>query len=333
MTLRALVNRTLPPLAALALLAPCVASGQQDWNAKEVTKLTRKLSDEVRAIKTGITRDWDGADKESARYVVLDDLMALHHQVVALDALVRQGQGRKQTAPVFRRVRSAVDHARRDAALFPAIEKQRKHIEAADATLERLEAYYEVELATLPPEEAGTPPPPMERHSPSPRVAAAAPDKTFRMHTDAPDPVTGCPESVMHDVSMNHGGNVRIWVHPEVTGRNEVTSTIGVIMSETGGHYARGELIERRVSRIPDLAPNCQIRRVLSESLAACEFDDDDREEDSHKCDIVDPEGLVASLSVSAQSPGLDFDCDDAPYNDAFAELGFNPIEVEVVCD
>ena len=89
----------------------------------------------------------------------------------------------------------------------------------------------------------------------------------------------------------------------------------------------------RRVAGLKPLPPSCQIRRVLTESLASCEFDDDDVEEDTHKCDIVHPNGLVRSVRVSALSPGLDFDCDDGPHNDAYAELSFNPIEVEVVCD
>ncbi|MDJ0848528.1 MAG: hypothetical protein QNK04_09140 [Myxococcota bacterium] len=324
---------TMGGLASILLLLPALPAipAEDGWDRRKVVAITKQLLREVEKIKMGIAHDWDRKDKESARYVVLEDVMSLHHRTVALLALVVKGGGPEATAPVFRRVLTGVEHARRDAANFPEIEKQRRHIEAADEALAKLKVYYGSALEELPPPKtAASPPPPVVR-SPAPRVAAV-PGKTFRRRTTVPDPVSGCPQSVMHDVSMNHGGNVRIWVHPEVTGRNEVTSTVGVIMAERAGHFARGEIVERRVVSVPDLPAGCRIRRVLTESLASCEFEDDDVEDDSHKCDIVHPSGLVRSVKVSAVSKGLEFDCDDGPGNDAYAELSFNPIEVEVVC-
>ena len=87
-------------VAALALAAAPVAAGQVEWNQAEVSALTQQLLQHVSKIKKGIRRDWDREDKQSARYVVLDDAMTLHHRVVALDGLVRAGQGRERTAPV-----------------------------------------------------------------------------------------------------------------------------------------------------------------------------------------------------------------------------------------
>ena len=315
------------------LIAVFAAPGRGEWKESEVQALTQRLLHEVSTIKRAVARDWDREDKQSPRYVVLDDLMTLHARVVALEGLVRAGQGPEKTAPVFRRVLTAVEHARRDAADFPEVQKQRAHIEAAEEAVAALEALYGPQLARLEPAAEGEPPPPIRKRSPAPKVAAAPPGKTHRRWTTEPAGVEGCPESVMHDVSMNRGGNVRIWVYPKVTGPNEVTTTVGVIMAEIGGHDARGELVEERVVHVPDLPPGCRIRRILTESLASCEFTDDDDEEDSAKCDIVRPGGLVRSVRVSAQSPGLDFDCDDAPGQDAYAQLAFNPIEVEVVCE
>ncbi len=331
MTIRPAALGGFVSIPLLVLAVPALAA-ESEWDQAKVQALSQQLVRAVEKIKKGIAHDWDREDKQSARYVVLDDLMSLHHRTVALHGLLRAGGGRETTAPVFRRVLTGVEHARHDAASFPEVAKQRRHIEAADAALAKLEAYYAPALAELPPpREAPSPPPPVVR-SPPPRVPAA-PGKTSRRRTTAPDPVSGCPQSVMHDVSMNHGGNVRIWVHPEVTGRNEVTSTVGVIMAERSGHYARGEIVERRVVSVPDLPAGCRIRRVLTESLASCEFEDDDVGDDSGKCDIVHPDGLVRSVKVSAVSRGLEFDCDDGPGNDAYAELSFNPIEVEVVCN
>jgi hypothetical protein len=75
--------------------------------------------------------------------VVLDDLMQLQHRAVAFRVLVSAGQGREKTEPVFRRVRTAIEHARRDAPAFPAIQRQHRHIDAAKAALDELSAFYE----------------------------------------------------------------------------------------------------------------------------------------------------------------------------------------------
>ena len=321
--------------ATLAALLPpaAVALATKPWNRSQVLALTQALLAEVKLIKRNLARDWDRADHQSPRYVVLEDVMALHRRAVALDGLVRAGEGAEKTAPVFRRVLTAVQHARRDAAEFPAIERQRVHIDKADAALARLKDYYGPELTRLAPEASGDPSPSPVKRTPPPRVPEAPPDKTFRRRTTEPAPVAGCPRSVMHDKNLNHPTDVRIWVRPEVTGRNEVTTTVGVVMTERAGHYARGELVERRPAHVPDLPPECRIRRVVMEPLATCEFVDDDEEEDAHKCDIVRGGGLVRTLRVTAMSPGLDFDCDDEPGKDAYAEVHLNPIEVEVVCE
>ncbi len=138
---------TLVTLGTCALLA-CLAgsaTAHSHCDEKRVAVLARKVAVEASNIKKNIAREWDRADKESTRYVVLNDLMVLHHRAVALEGLVRAGQGRDKTEPVYRRMQSAVQHAREDSDRFPAIAGQRQHIAAAEAALEELADCYGAE--------------------------------------------------------------------------------------------------------------------------------------------------------------------------------------------
>jgi hypothetical protein len=115
------------------------------WDEAEVAKLAHQLVVEVAAIKDDIAGRREEADPHSARWIVLDDLMQLQHRTVAFEGLVRAGQGRDNTEPVFRRIQTAVDHARRDAPAFPDVQKQRKHIDRAESALKMLSSYYETQ--------------------------------------------------------------------------------------------------------------------------------------------------------------------------------------------
>jgi hypothetical protein len=115
------------------------------WNEAKVAKLASQLVFEVSKIKDNIAGRRDEADPNSARWVVLDDLMQLQHRVVAFEGLVRAGQGRDNTEPVFRRIRTAVDNARRDAPAFPELQKQREHIDRAQYALNALSVFYDAD--------------------------------------------------------------------------------------------------------------------------------------------------------------------------------------------
>jgi hypothetical protein len=112
------------------------------WDQQKVIRLTRDLTLQASKVKDGIRSEYDIADKESARYFVLHDVMDIHHRSIALLGLLRAGKGREESEPLFRRIQSLVEHAQRDMQRFPEIEKQRKHIDAADAKLAELAAYY-----------------------------------------------------------------------------------------------------------------------------------------------------------------------------------------------
>ena len=138
---------TLVMLGACVFLAclPGSAAADSHCDEKRVAALVDKVAAKASRIKKNLQREWDHADKESARYVVLNDLIVLQHQAVALVGLVRAGEGRDKTEPVYRRMQSAVQHAREDSDRFPAIAAQRQHIAAAEAALEELVDCYGAE--------------------------------------------------------------------------------------------------------------------------------------------------------------------------------------------
>ena len=135
---------TLVMFGACMLLAwlPGSAAAHSHCDEKRVATLVDRVAAKASRIKKNVAREWDHADKESARYVVLNDLIVLQHQAVALVGLVRAGEGRDKTEPVYRRMQSAVQHARQDADKFPAIAAQRHHIAAAEAALAELADCY-----------------------------------------------------------------------------------------------------------------------------------------------------------------------------------------------
>ena len=138
------ISASIVALASVLFAAPGIAEPTA-WDEAEVAKLAQQLVVEVAAIKENIAGRRDEADPQSARWVVLDDLMQLQHRVVAFEGLVRAGQGRENTEPVFRRIQTAVDNARRDAPAFPEVQKQREHIDRAAAALTALSSYYETQ--------------------------------------------------------------------------------------------------------------------------------------------------------------------------------------------
>ena len=135
---------TLVMLGACALLAwlPGSAVAHSHCDEKRVATLVERVAAKASRIKKNIAREWDRADKTSTRYIVLNDLMTLQHQAVALEGLVRAGEGRDKTEPVFRRMQSAVQHARQDADKFPAIAEQRSLIAEAETALDELAECY-----------------------------------------------------------------------------------------------------------------------------------------------------------------------------------------------
>ncbi len=141
---RARLSRTLVAIGAGALVAwaPGPADAHEHCDEKRVAVLARKIAAAASRIKNNLARDWDRLDKTSTRYIVINDLMILHHRAIALEGLVRGGEGRDKTEPVYRRMQTAVQHARVDSQNFPKIAAQRKHIDDAEAALAELADCY-----------------------------------------------------------------------------------------------------------------------------------------------------------------------------------------------
>jgi hypothetical protein len=129
-------------LGSILVARPALAA-PVEWNQERVLVLARQLGHEVVQIKDSIAHARETADPNSPRWVVLDDLMQLQHRVIVFEALVSAGEGQKETAPVFRRIRTAVKHARRDAPAFPEIQRQKRHLDRASEALEKLNAFYQ----------------------------------------------------------------------------------------------------------------------------------------------------------------------------------------------
>ena len=144
MRLRERVSTTLLALGTCALLVGAAGAAHADSHCdeKRVAALAHDVAVEASLIKDRLAREWDRADKTSTRYVVINDLMILHHRAIALEGLVRAGQGRDKTEPVYRRMQSAVQHARQDSQRFPEIGAQQKHIDKAEAALNELADCY-----------------------------------------------------------------------------------------------------------------------------------------------------------------------------------------------
>ncbi len=143
---RIAARRMLAAVAAVAMLvgtASPTRAEPREWDQKKVAHLVNQVLTAVSYMKKAVAAEWDRADKTSARYIVLNDLMIVHHRLVALLGLVRSGEGREKTEPVYRRVKTAVGHARRDANTFPVLEEQQSRIDAAEAALAQLAEFYE----------------------------------------------------------------------------------------------------------------------------------------------------------------------------------------------
>ena len=93
--------RSLALPTAIAILASVLLAGPgfadpKPWDQKRVGALAGMLASEILNMKKAIANARETADPESARWIVLDDLMQLQHRVVALVAMVNSGQGREK---------------------------------------------------------------------------------------------------------------------------------------------------------------------------------------------------------------------------------------------
>ena len=118
------------------------AKPAKDWDADAIARQLQRMSVETNKMQNKLGRHLEGAEENSPRRIVLHDVYEIHHRVISLRMGVRNGLGRDQTEPVFRRLLGSVRNARQDAASFPEIEEIRKHTDEANTILADLEGYW-----------------------------------------------------------------------------------------------------------------------------------------------------------------------------------------------
>lgn len=130
-------------VAGATLVWAVGASAQTtDWDQKVAVREVNQLVKHAAKVKAGIAREYDREDKTSYRYIVLRDVMEIHHLAVNLQSGLRSGQGRDETRHIYDRLQRAIEQAQKDMVQFPAIAAQQADIDRADASLETLSAMY-----------------------------------------------------------------------------------------------------------------------------------------------------------------------------------------------
>lgn len=135
--------------ALLALGAPALADHHMtEWDQDAIAKDLDRLVKSASNIRMGLFRGADAEEKDperetpSVREVVFRDLSEIQRRAVALEGLVRGGQGYEATLPLYRHLRSDIANAKADAEHFPEIAKQQRHIDDAQKAIDDLDGYY-----------------------------------------------------------------------------------------------------------------------------------------------------------------------------------------------
>ena len=132
----------MPGAAALA------DSERAEWDQDAVSKGLDRVVKAASNIRMGLFRGASDEEKApdrettSVREVVFRDLSEIQRRAVALQGLVRAGEGYEQTLPLYRHLRSDIENAAADAKQFPEIATQQVHIDAARKAIDSLDAYY-----------------------------------------------------------------------------------------------------------------------------------------------------------------------------------------------
>lgn len=138
-------------LALIALLVGCPAAAQPiEWDQETVSELARQLASSAGDLRQSVRRSptsLAGRGQRRVRHQALDDLRVAENAINRLAARLEAGEGREETYPTFRRIRTLRNdiavHARRAHILEPTLSK----LEMARGLLEQLAPYYEPEEA------------------------------------------------------------------------------------------------------------------------------------------------------------------------------------------
>ena len=146
-------------LAVIGLLvAGPAATETQEWDQAAVTKLAKQVAAVAGDLRTSVRRtpDFRGHRRaQRARFQALDDLRVAQGSINSLLRRLEAGEGREETYPTYRRIRSLrrniAQNARRALITEPTLGK----LEAARGILDQMALFYAVEVAADEEIEAG----------------------------------------------------------------------------------------------------------------------------------------------------------------------------------
>lgn len=130
--------------------APAEETAADPWNAEKAAAAATRLAEALNGLRDALRKAPGGmggfAGGSSGVHSLRDRLRLMESESKHLARQLRDGEGRDETYPVFRRIdeirRSAVDPAERMFLQQPVLEK----IQVARPAMEELAGYYGVEL-------------------------------------------------------------------------------------------------------------------------------------------------------------------------------------------
>jgi len=142
---------TRPALALVASLGMLVAlpaaAEPKEWDQAAVTELAKQLAEAAGDLRQSVRRTPPppAGSQRRVRFQALDDLRVAENAINSLARRLESGDGREETYPTFKRIRTLrndiAEQARRADVREPTLSK----LETARGLLEQLAPYYEAE--------------------------------------------------------------------------------------------------------------------------------------------------------------------------------------------
>ncbi len=131
--------------ATLGLVATGAAAALAEWSQDRVTQYANELAAATGALKDAIDKQPESVNPAAQRafYAAQDDVRVMNNSAKHLATALKNGDGRDETAPVFRRIQSLRRDAEEDGrkALIP--NQVMDKIAPVGAALIKLAPYYE----------------------------------------------------------------------------------------------------------------------------------------------------------------------------------------------
>ena len=137
-------RRALLVAVSLLLASAAPAAELAPWDQERATQLAVELADVAKQIRQAFRKQPQEvtAVQERARGEYLETLRALEKATKQLASRLQAGQGRDETLPVARKIRSLLNDAETTARKFMETAQMRELYEPADRLLAELGPYY-----------------------------------------------------------------------------------------------------------------------------------------------------------------------------------------------